>query len=98
LKFLVGMPVTPQAVAHGVILRRVQADDCILVTADLDDPRLLALLDRVKRPAPGESSRPVVLEARVWIEGLAGEGVGLGVGAGVGEEFTEGGFGEDGGA
>jgi predicted nuclease of predicted toxin-antitoxin system len=70
LKFLVDMPVTPQAVAHleakghdaihastaglataedSVILQRAQADDRIVVTADLDYPRLLAVL-KADRP------------------------------------------------
>jgi predicted nuclease of predicted toxin-antitoxin system len=70
LKFLVDMPVTPQAVAHleanghealhastaglateddSVILERARIDDRIVVTADLDYPRLLALL-KADRP------------------------------------------------
>jgi predicted nuclease of predicted toxin-antitoxin system len=70
LKFLVDMPVTPQAVAHleakgddalhastaglateddSVILERAGIDDRIVVTADLDYPRLLALL-KADRP------------------------------------------------
>jgi predicted nuclease of predicted toxin-antitoxin system len=70
LKFLVDMPVTPQAVAHleakghdavhasavGFgekpdieILERARSDDRIVITADLDYPRLLALL-KLDRP------------------------------------------------
>lgn len=70
MKFLVDMPVTPQAVAHleakghdalhastaglgteddSVILERARIDDRIVVTADLDYPRLLALL-KADRP------------------------------------------------
>jgi predicted nuclease of predicted toxin-antitoxin system len=70
LKFLVDMPVTPQAVAHleakghdalhastagigteddSVILERARIDDRVVVTADLDYPRLLALL-KADRP------------------------------------------------
>ncbi len=65
MKFLVDMPVTPQAVQHlearghgaihasaigleaapdGEILERARAEGCIVITADLDYPRLLALL------------------------------------------------------
>jgi predicted nuclease of predicted toxin-antitoxin system len=71
LKFLVDMPVTPQAVSHlqakghdavhastvGLgqepdreILERGRAEGRIIVTADLDYPRLLALL---KADSPG---------------------------------------------
>jgi predicted nuclease of predicted toxin-antitoxin system len=70
LKFLVDMPVTPQAVAHlqakghdavhasavglgakpdSEILERARAEDRIVITADLDYPRLLALL-KLDRP------------------------------------------------
>lgn len=70
MKFLVDMPVTPQAVAHleakghdalhastagigteddSVILERARIDDRVVVTADLDYPRLLALL-KADRP------------------------------------------------
>lgn len=70
MKFLVDMPVTPQAVAHleakghdavhastaglgteddSVILERARIDGRIVVTADLDYPRLLALL-KADRP------------------------------------------------
>jgi len=71
LKFLVDMPVTPQAVPHlqdkghdavhasavglssrpdSEILDRARAEGRIVVTADLDYPRLLALL---KAASPG---------------------------------------------
>jgi predicted nuclease of predicted toxin-antitoxin system len=71
LKFLVDMPVTPQAVAHlaakghdavhastvglgaqpdSEVLERARAEDRIVITADLDYPRLLALL---KSDRPG---------------------------------------------
>jgi predicted nuclease of predicted toxin-antitoxin system len=71
LKFLVDMPVTPQAVAHlqamghdavhagaiglgsqpdSEILERARAEGRIVVTADLDYPRLLALF---KADGPG---------------------------------------------
>jgi predicted nuclease of predicted toxin-antitoxin system len=70
LKFLVDMPVTPQAVAHlqakghdavhafavglgtkldSEILDRARTEDRIVITADLDYPRLLALL-KLDRP------------------------------------------------
>jgi predicted nuclease of predicted toxin-antitoxin system len=71
LKFLVDMPVTPQAVAHlqarghdavhahaiglgaqpdSEILERARTEGRIVITADLDYPRLLALL---KTDGPG---------------------------------------------
>lgn len=71
MKFLVDMPVTPQAVAHlrakghdavhasaiglrakpdSEILERARTEERIVVTADLDYPRLLALL---KTEGPG---------------------------------------------
>jgi predicted nuclease of predicted toxin-antitoxin system len=71
LKFLVDMPVTPQAVSRlqakghdavhastlGLgarpdieILERGRAEGCVIITADLDYPRLLALL---KTDSPG---------------------------------------------
>ena len=70
MKFLVDMPVTPQAVAHlqakghdavhasavglgtkldSEILDRARTEDRIVITADLDYPRLLALL-KLDRP------------------------------------------------
>jgi predicted nuclease of predicted toxin-antitoxin system len=71
LKFLIDMPVTPQAVPHleekgheavhastaGLggrpdleVLERARVEGRIIITADLDYPRLLALL---KAPSPG---------------------------------------------
>jgi len=71
LKFLIDMPVTPQAVRHleekgheavhasavglggrpdSDVLERARVEGRIIVTADLDYPRLLALL---KAPGPG---------------------------------------------
>lgn len=70
MKFLVDMPVTPQAVGHleakgheathastaglateddSEILERARVEDRIVVTADLDYPRLLAML-KADRP------------------------------------------------
>src|SRR5262249_37069918 len=54
--------------------------------------------ERISRDEPSDSwvhpPCAVVLEARVGIEGLAGEGVGLLIGSGVCEEFAEGVFSE----